>query len=352
MNDPNPSSEWGRVETEQPLLTFVNIVLRKRRTLFIAGMLGGVLGGTAGLMTHRTYESRASFVPNSAEQGLSGLALAASQFGVDVPLSTGGAWGASLYVRLLQTSAMLGSVAAESLEVAEEGNRETTLSDLLEVTASRPERITPLTIEALRRLTSVRENRATGSVEIVVTTRWPSVSQAIAERLVARVHRFNVEKLQASAAAERVFVESRVAVATDSLRAAEFRLQSFLQQNRAVTNSPELTFRRDRLQRDVSVNEQLYTGLLKGLDEARVREVRNTPVITVVEEPQLAILPKSRRAAMKAALGLLVALLLALLLEVARETVRAARQASGGATRELVEHLDRLLPAWLRRWLA
>ena len=120
--------------------------------------------------------------------------------------------------------------------------------------------------------------------------------------MIDRVHQYNLQKLRATAAAERVFVEGRAALEADSLRAAEMRLQAFQQANRALTNSPELAFRRERLQRDVQLHEALYTNLLRGLDEARIREVRNTPVITVVEEPRLAAIPRSRRVALKTAL--------------------------------------------------
>jgi uncharacterized protein involved in exopolysaccharide biosynthesis len=40
---------------------------------------------------------------------------------------------------------------------------------------------------------------------------------------------------------------------------------------------------RERLQRDVNMRQQLYTSLAQALDEARIREVRDTPVISVVE---------------------------------------------------------------------
>ena len=350
--DEDAEGSHRRGQVESPLLVLVNVLFRQRRALALAGLIGGSVGAVAGLLAVRTYESRATLIPNSAAQGLSGLALAASQFGVDVPIPTGGAWGTSLYVSLLQSPTLLDSVVSAPFAVAEENGRSATLAELLRVTSPNPARLRSLTIDAARRLAFVRENRLTGAVEIVVTTRWPSVSQGIADRMIDRVHQYNLQKLRATAAAERVFVEGRAALEADSLRAAEMRLQAFQQANRALTNSPELAFRRERLQRDVQLHEVLYTNLLRGLDEARIREVRNTPVITVVEEPRLAAIPRSRRVALKTALGLMSGFLLVLVLGVARQAVLAARASSSGPMREFAGHLDAVMPAAVHRWIA
>jgi len=88
---------------------------------------------------------------------------------------------------------------------------------------------------------------------------------------------------QSQAAAERGFTEERMAEAQEELRAAENELQRFLQNNRQFQNSPELVFQHDRLQRRVAMRQQVYTSLVQSYEQARIDEVPNTPVITVVE---------------------------------------------------------------------
>lgn len=351
MNGHRGTTDPAYVPDEGALLRFTNLLLRSRRTIVLAGLAGGLVGGISGLTGRRLYESRAMFLPQSSEESLSGLALAASQFGVDVPIPTGGGWGAGVYARLLGTPALRASVVAESVTVLEEGGRRTTLTSLLKVSEDDPARVEALTIDALRGVVTITENKTLGAVEVSVRTRWPSVSQAIAERLVASVHRFNVEKLQAKATAERKFIESRAALEQETLRGAEERLQAFLQQNRAVNNSPELTFRRDRLQREVTLHEQLYTSLVKALDEARIREVRDTPVITIVEEPRMPVLGMSRRTVLKTALGIFGGVLLGVLLALVRHAGARARESTDEATREFVRLLEESLPRPLRRLL-
>ncbi|MGH7701841.1 MAG: GNVR domain-containing protein, partial [Gemmatimonadales bacterium] len=115
------------------------------------------------------------------------------------------------------------------------------------------------------------------------------------------------------------------------LREAEDRLQEFLQRNREFRNSPQLAFEYDRLQREVTMRQQVYTTLAQGYEQARIDEVRNTPLISIVEQPDLPVKPKSRRLILKTLLGLtlggLLGLFLALWLDlVARDRVRSPEQ--------------------------
>jgi uncharacterized protein involved in exopolysaccharide biosynthesis len=141
-------------------------------------------------------------------------------------------------------------------------------------------------------------------VRVFVESSWPGLSFGIASRLVTLVNEFNLETRQSRAAAERTFIEGRLAEAEDSLLAAETRLEAFLQSNRQFENSPELLFQHDRLQRQVARNQEVVTSLAQGYEEARVSEVRNTPVITVVEPPEIPLKPESRGLLLKGALGL------------------------------------------------
>ncbi len=201
---------------------------------------------------------------------------------------------------------------------------------------------------ALRDLVKVRELRALNAVEVSVTTRWPSVSLAIASRLVKGVGRFNVETRKSQAAAERQFVEARADEAQRALREAEDRLQSFLQRNRAFV-APELAFQRDRLQREVALRQEVYTTLLQKREEARIREVRDTPVITMLEEPRLPLLPESRMTVLKTGLGALAAGLVCVVIAFLSEGLADARLLPSDDAREFFKLIDEATPRFLRR---
>ncbi|MFB6230129.1 MAG: GNVR domain-containing protein [Salinibacter sp.] len=84
------------------------------------------------------------------------------------------------------------------------------------------------------------------------------------------------------------FVRQRLAEAGRELERAEDSLAQFLERNRSVIaggGAPTLSFRRDRLQRQVRFKEQLYGQLQKKLTQTRLRLQRQQPVITVAEQP-------------------------------------------------------------------
>jgi uncharacterized protein involved in exopolysaccharide biosynthesis len=132
----------------------------------------------------------------------------------------------------------------------------------------------------------------------------------LAEQLVLsfldEVNQFNLETRRSQAASERTFTEQRVQEVRHELRRAEDDLQRFLQRNRDYRNSPQLTFEQDRLAREVAVRQALYTTLSQALEKAKIEEVRDTPVITVVERPEMPAKPDGRGLLRKGLLALVV----------------------------------------------
>jgi len=82
-----------------------------------------------------------------------------------------------------------------------------------------------------------------------------------------------------------------------------------------------LLFERDRLQRVVSLRERVAASLAESNEQARIDEVRNTPVITVVDQPVLPAFPDRRRLVFKAASALVLGVLLGAFFAVIRDFV-------------------------------
>jgi uncharacterized protein involved in exopolysaccharide biosynthesis len=334
-------------DDEISLLAIGSVLLRRRRTILALGLSGTLLGLAAGLLSTRVYMSAAIFIPQGSQEGASGLALAASQFGIRVPTS-GGAWGPPVYVELLRSRALLEPIALDSVVVVEKGGRRVALMDLLEVEAPTLARRTDLAVRALGKIVTASEDKKLGAVKLSVTTEWPSVSLALAQRLVRGVNKFNVETRKSQATAERQFVEIQAGEAERALRVSEDRLQVFLQGNRVIAGSPELTFKRDRLQRGVELRQQVYTTLLQNREEARIREVRDTPVITVLEDPRLPVVGEARKSVQKAVMGGLAGGMLGVLIAFMVQGVVAARRAPSEEAREFFQLVEESTPRFLK----
>lgn len=272
-------------------------LLRRRRavlSLWIACILASL---AFVLLKQRTFTTVFSFIPQTTQDPTkAGLAGLAGQFGVT--LNTGGAQPQSpqMYADLLQTREVLGPIAGDSFIVERALKRALPLSALLGV----DEADTAVSIEKTllhlreRVVSSSVATRTTGVVTVRVKTRWAELSRSIAERLLSGLNRYNLITRQSQAGEERRFTEGRLTLAKAAQRTDELVLERFLKTNRQYSNSPELTFEQERLQREVSMQQQIVTSLAQQYEEARIREVRDIPVITVIEKPLAPAQPDSR----------------------------------------------------------
>jgi uncharacterized protein involved in exopolysaccharide biosynthesis len=266
------------------------MLLRRRRLILAMAALGGLAGLLVASLRPATYTSSFSFLPQSSQDPRSaGLASIAGQFGISL-----GALGATstppqLYADLIVTREVLGPIAQSS--VSSSDKRRVPLAAFLKVPAGPPALVLDNTIRTLRKrvVAATVASRTTGMVTVTARTRDPAVSFELAQRLLEGLNRFNLVTRQSQAHAERVFTEARYEAARASLRVAEDALQQFLQGNRQYENSPQLTFQRERLQRDVTLKQQLVTTLVQQYEDARIREVRDTPVITLIERAAMPV---------------------------------------------------------------
>lgn len=325
------------------------VLLRGRRLLMRLVIGGGLLGLVSGLLKEREYVSRATFLPKGSEESVSGLALAASQFGVQLPKGSG-EWWPAVYVELLNSRTMLEALARDTFVVAEEDGRRAVLMDLLEVKGASPEERAAKSLVALRDVVGATEDKKLGAVKVSTSTPWPSVSLAVTERLVRAVHDFNIATRRTLASAEREFVDQQSADAERLLRDAEDRLQQFLLRNRA-SDTPELTFQKGRLEREVSMRQQVFTSLVQNREQARLRELRNTPVITMIEAPRLPVLPEKRGAGVRAVVGAIAGMMFGMLWLLGIREVGAARATGKGGWDELSAQLTEALPRVMHRWI-
>lgn len=341
------SRRSGALAQDVSLFTLALIVMRRRRLISGLIALGGLAGLAFALATPHEYQSSATFLPRDQESSANGLALAASQFGLHLPTGSS-EWGPPVYVEVLQSRAVLDSITSDTISIPEEGNRRTTVAALLGANSGSLTHRLEMAARALRRRMKVDELSGLGGVQVSVRTRWPSVSFTLAQRLVQGVNRFNLEVRKSQAAAERQFVDGQAAAAERDLRGAEDRLKTFLQENRSIV-SPQLVMERDRLQRDVELRQEMELSWLKNSEDARIREVRDTPVITVLEEPQLPTVPQSRNTILKTIIGAIGGALLGACIALISYWLTALRGTHDPDEREFLDLARSALPGFLRR---
>ncbi|MGH7482506.1 MAG: GNVR domain-containing protein [Longimicrobiales bacterium] len=299
----------GAVEPEISLLRLVSVPLKHLGLILALTFSGALLALLLFLVGGTSFTASSTFQPKDAGSGsrLAGLAV---QFGFPVPASMGEE-SAAFYAELLESHELLYGTAAATyaFAVRDEEMVETvrgTLIDLYEIEGDTPAERERAAIMALDEMVTVEQDPEAGLVTLRVTAPWRSLAVDVNRRMLDLLNTFNLEKRQSQAAQEREFVEVRMEEAQAELLAAEEALERFLQQNRTYTSSPQLVFEAARLQRRIDLQQEVYTSLVQAYEQARIEEVRNTPVITVIDGPE--------RNVSRAGSGLLTYLLLSLVL--------------------------------------
>jgi uncharacterized protein involved in exopolysaccharide biosynthesis len=191
-------------------------------------------------------------------------------------------------------------------------------------------------LDSLRRVVAAEPARRTGVVSLRVAARRPQLAQAINQRLILEVGRFNIDRRQSKATAERKFTGARLEELRRELRESEDRLQDFLQRNRGGT-SPQLEFQKDRLSREVQLRQQLFSTLAQAYEQARIDEVRDLPVLTMIERPTLPARPTSRKLVSKAVVALIAGFFLGFAIAAVKDRFSSLEDRDRNSRQELTD---------------
>lgn len=357
--DPDAGGPMRTVQSPQEevsLLAIVNVILRHRRLLIALPFVFAVFTLAGKLREQRTYTSTTSFLPQSSEtRSGGGLANVAAQFGFRMPTAMPSE-SPAFYADLLRSRAILSQIAESEYTFLRDGElRRGTLVDVYRVDGDTEAMRREKVLRRLSRDIGVTPSRQTDIVQVTVRATQPAVAKQIADRALELVNEFNLEKRQSYARQERAFVDERMQQARQELRLAENALAEFLQRNREFRNSAELSMRHDALQREVGMRQEVFTSLAQNYEQARIEEVRNIPVITILDPPEEPVVGNARgtiAAVLFAAIvGLVVAMMTALVREFFRSTRQRREQEFVEFSRIRGEILSELRRPWkLLRW--
>ncbi len=311
------------------LLALATVALRYRWLVLKVAL--GVTAATLAFFLFRpaTYTVPTTFrlqIRNNTVSNITGLA---AQLGFSMP-TTDATQTPAFYVDLLRSREVLGEAVTHRYPSRDlPPNSTEDLIQGFEVRGDTPGIRRERAMDKLDDAMTVIASPRTGVISLSVTLRDPVLAQAVTQQLLDELNTFNLQSRQSQASAERKFVEQRLNELKDSLRAAEDRLQVFLTRNRDYENSPQLSFQQQRLARDVSMQQDMVTSLAQSFEQARIEEVRDTPVITVVDKPERPVERDRRGLVKKGLLAILLGSVLGLGVAFAREgMVRSGRTGS------------------------
>lgn len=304
---PGPSDGEAR-EHDLSFFELLTPLIRRWRLIAGIAITGAVIAAVLLLLQRPVYTAETSFAPETSPTSglagsLMGLAGLAGQFGVSP--TTSSSVSPDFFAQVLHSREIQRSTLQS--EFADQSGTSRALLDILEVPGVTPEQRLQKGTRQLNQRLEVDVDRRTGVVSLRVEMPSAGLAADVANRMVELLNHFNLERRQSQSREERRFSGDRLATAERELRAAEQAHLAFLQRNRAYSESPLLTFESSRLSREVQLKQEIFLTLTKSYEQARISEVRDTPVLTVIDTA----VPPVQRTRPRRAVGTLIAGLLA-----------------------------------------
>jgi uncharacterized protein involved in exopolysaccharide biosynthesis len=307
-------------------------------------LAGAALGATLAIFWPKTWAATTSFVPEQAiSGGGSGIlgaigsigSLLGEQGGALSKLSDGPS--GEFYADVLTSQELLVSTLKSEYPDPLNPATKRPLLDLMAPSGQTEAQRLGNAARALKKKTDVEIVRRSGIVALTVTLDDPTLAAAVADRMLVLLNEFNLERRQRRSAEQRRFAELRMLVARQERDSLLAEKQAFLESNRVLFNSPRLLARYEELERLAQVKEGVLLGLTRTFEENRVTEVKDTPLIAIVDHAMVPDRPEQRPlpwGAAAAAIGFLCGLGAAVIIAVRQRTAleRAAVDARPGST--------------------
>jgi len=285
LNALESTSHNGERREESVLLPAMEVLLRRWRLLVLIPAVLVALVVARALIGPGKWVSTSQFTPQSqrmpAPSALMGIAAQLGSFG-----NLGNSESIDFYAALVRSREILEQIAQTEYPdpTSSKGERRNLIA-LYDLAGKNPREQLNRAVKRLEDDIDVGTDPRSNLVTVSVTAPSPVLAEQIHARLLALVTEFNMQRRQSGAHAEREFVEKRLAVAANELEDAEGELRRFDEANRR-SDVPSLALARARLARRVEQRSSLYTTLSTSYEQARMEEVRNTPVITIIEHPE------------------------------------------------------------------
>ena len=256
-----------------------------------------LIGLLATFIVPPVYRSHASFVANSSStaklQGAgssnTGLGGLISQLGGSV----GGdpSESPNFYVELLASRELLTRLLQSRFPNPRTANPRdsATLVSILRIKRADARRQLEVGVKKMLDATHSGLDPKTNLVWFSVDAQWPDLSAQIANRMIDLVSSFNRETRVSRSKSKRTFLQMRHDSAQTALRATEERQRVFYEQNRGFISAPSLKYEEQRIRREVDLASDLYINLDRQLEVARIDEINDAALITVIDS---AVVPR------------------------------------------------------------
>ena len=287
MEEQQITSEQSENESSIDYLALFSAVWSKRKIILIVVAASTLASVIISLLLQETFLSTTVLLPETDKSklaSLGGLSDLASLAGVNISGGEGSL--VKLYPTIIKSEAVLKNVIENKYQT-KKFFRPVNLIEYWEIEEKTPERSFEVALKSLRDELSVSMDNKTSVITLAISTPEPQLSADILNVVTKELDSFIRSKRSTSAGEQRKFVEARLAEVKGDLTRAENALKEFREKNRQVL-SPQLLLEQERFIRDVQINATVYTELRKQFEIVKIEEVKNIPVINVMDAARAA----------------------------------------------------------------
>jgi capsule polysaccharide export protein KpsE/RkpR len=131
---------------------------------------------------------------------------------------------------------------------------------------------------------NVNANLKTGLITVSVLMEQPKLSSDIANFISVFVSNWVNGTQKESIRKNLEFINERAAVLGAELQEAENELKKFRETNRNILNSPDLQLELQRLQRQVTIKQEVYLTMIKQREINQIEENKSADVIRILDK--------------------------------------------------------------------
>ena len=271
----------------------------------IALITGGIvfLAIAGSFIWPESYKSTAVILPETDKGklgSLGGLSDLASLAGIN----TGEASLVKLYPTIVKSEAVLSDVIFSKYYSSKKKDS-VSLGQFWGIKGSTENREFEETIKRLRSDLSVGLDNKTNVLTISIESEDPVISAEIVNKVVKLLDEVIRIKRKTNATEQRKWIEGRLDQVKSDLERSENALKEFREKNRRVMDSPQLLLLQERLIREVQINSTIYTELKKQNELIKIEEIKNIPIINILDPAHPAASRETPRRASVAIFSLL-----------------------------------------------
>ena len=110
----------------------------------------------------------------------------------------------------------------------------------------------------------------------------PKLSSDIANYIASYIQNYISTKSTDKANKNRNFIEERLTLAKNDLKASETLLMGFIKKNQTM-DTPEVQFENLRLTRNLEINQELYLTILKEFEISKIEELKELEIVNILD---------------------------------------------------------------------